>query len=297
MLQREMDSTVNYGAPLVEQKKGFLESFLTTRVKLKLMDKIPVITRKATHSVSDRVLNTVPKKASSWGWLKYLGRLEMPVQIISIVVLGTLLGAAYAVTMQTGDRQLAEGELSVADSVPATQENISQLEQTPEPVVMQVEPELRSQEIQQQETIFQQVTPAITSLEQDAKPIIESEAIELKVRGGAEADLMLSLNASIDNFPKTVESPTNISPKESASNAPAEDVLDSALNKYDQKIIKKLKRKILLVKQETEKYDQSNLRLEGKLELLTVKNRALSNQLRQLDGLSDSLKEHYQIED
>ncbi|MCK5917032.1 MAG: hypothetical protein KAG34_01310 [Cocleimonas sp.] len=367
MLQREMDSTVDYGIPLIEPKKGFLEKLFKTDSKSKLKDKIPTITRKANHSVSDRVLNTVSKKALTWGWLKYLGRLGVPAQVLSIVAFGTLLGAAYAVTMQTGNRQLVEGDLSVG-STSAPQENIALLEQTPAPVVMQVEPELQSQKIER-EAIFQQILPvasleqdvesiieseeiglkekdvtdpsheittqtregqftegelsvadtdsipdlqedallleqkiqkkeaisqqtsSIALLEQDLGSIIESEATEFNVIDVTESNLMLSLNSSIDELQKTVNSPKSLSPEESDSreSAPTE-VITSELNKYDQKRIKELQQQILSVKQKTAKYDQSNLRLEGKLELLTVKNRALSNQLRQLDDLFDSLK-------
>ena len=298
MLQREMDNTADYGVQLVKPKKGFLDKIFKTDKKSKLADKIPVITRKATHRVSDNVLDTVSKKTSTWGELKYLGRLGVPAQIFSIVVLGTLLGAAYAVTMQSGDGQLEERGLSVADNAPISQENILQLEQTPSPVVMQIEPELQPQEIQQQETIFQQIVPEEVFLDQDVELAVESEVTELKVVDRAESDVMLSLNTSIDKFQKTVEFPNSISPKESASSVPAKkDVIDPVLNKHDRKKIKELKKKILSVKQRTERYGQRNLRLEGKLELLTVKNRALSNQLRQLDSLSDSLKERYQIED
>ncbi len=297
MLQREMDNTVDYGVQLVEPKKGFLDKFFKPDKKSKLADKIPVITRKATHRVSDSVLDTVSKKTSTWGG-RYLGRLGVPAQIFSIVVLGTLLGAAYAVTMQSGDRQLAEGGLSVADNAPVPQENVLPLEQTPSPVVMQIEPELQPQEIQQRETIFQQTVPEEVFLEQDVELAVELETTELKVVDRAEPDLMLSLNTSIDKFQKIVESPNSISPKESASSVPAtEEVIAPVLNKYDRKKIKALKQKILSVKQRARRYGQRNLRLEGKLELLTVKNRALSNQLRQLDSLSDSLKERYQIED
>ncbi len=300
MLQREMDNTADYRVQLVEPKKGFLDKFFKTGKKSKLANKIPVITRKATHRVSDSVLDTVSKKTVTWGWLKYLGRLGVPAQIFSIVLLGTLLGAAYAVTMQSGDRQLREGGLSVVDvdNAPASQENILQLKQTPASVVTPTELELQLQKRQQQETISQQTIPEEVFLEQDVELAVESETTELKVVDSVESDLLLSLNTSIDKFQKTVESSSSISPKESASSVPAaEDVIDPALNKYDRKRIKELKQKIRSVKQRTEQYSQRNLRLEGKLELLTVKNRALSNQLRQLDSLSTSLKERYQLGD
>jgi hypothetical protein len=289
MLQREMDSTVNYAVPLVKPKKGFLEELIKTDTQSKLTNKIPVIRRKVTHSVGDRVLDSVSKKASTWGWLKYLGRLGMPAQILSIVAIGTLLGAAYAVTMQTGNRQLVEEGVSVTNNASAPQETVLQLEQIPAPAVMQIEPELQPQEAQQ-ESIFQQLTPEVASLEQDAIPSVESKATEFKVKDTTEVDLLLSLNTTIDNLPKAINPPQTSDSKESTPSVPAGEFIDSALNKYDRKKIKELKQKIFAVRQKTEKYDQRNLRLEGKLELLTVKNRALSEQLRQLDEMSDSLK-------
>ncbi len=298
MLQREMDNTADYGVQRVESKKGFLEKNFKIGKKSKLANKIPIITRKATHHINDSALDAVPKKTVTWGGMKYLGRLGIPAQIFSIVVLGTLLGATYAVTMQSGDRQRGEGGGSVVDNVPIPQENVLQLEQISTPVAMQIEPELQPQEIQQQETISQQIVPEEVFLEQDVGLAVESETTELKKVDSVESDLLLSLNTSIDKFHKIVESPSSIRPKGSASSAPvAKEVTNPALNKYDRKIIKELKQKIRSVKQKAERYGQRNLRLEGKLELLTVKNRALSNQLRQLDSLSDSLKKRYQIED
>jgi hypothetical protein len=344
MLQREMDSTVDYGIPLIEPKKGFLEKHFKLDKKSKRVDKIPVITRKVTDDVSDSMLGTVSKKASMWGWLKYLGRLGVPAQVLSIVTFGTLLGAAYAVTMQTGDRQRAEEDLSVVDSAPALQKNILQFEETLVPV-MQVEPELQPQTIQPQETIFQETASEDAFIEQDVELAVEgeaettefdvvdqaeldsmlllntsidkfqkavepsknissqesvsSESIEFDIVDQAKLDSMLSLNTSIDEFQKAVELPKSIRSKESASRStvPAEEVIDLPFNKYDEERIKVLKKQILSVKQKTEKYNQRNLRLEGKLELFTVKNRALSTQLRQLDSVSGSLKERYQIED
>lgn len=385
MLQREMDSTVDYGIPLIEPKKGFLEKHFKRDKKSKLVDKIPVITRKATDGVRDSVLGTVSKKASTWGWLKYLGRLGVPAQVLSIVAFGTLLGAAYAVTMQTGDRQRTEEDLSVVDGTPALQESVLQFEQT----LVSVESELQPQTIQPSETIFQETASEDTFIEQNAELAVkaETETTEFDVVNQAELDSMLSLNTSIDKFQKTVEPSENINSKESVSSEAKEfdvadqaeldsmlslntsidkfrkaieppkgirskesasletkefdvvdqekldsmlslntsidefqkavelpnsisskesvssseplskEAIDLALNKYDQERIKELKQQILSVKQKTEEYNQRNLRLEGKLELFTVKNRALSTQLRQLDSVSDALKARYQIED
>jgi hypothetical protein len=60
-------------------------------------------------------------------------------------------------------------------------------------------------------------------------------------------------------------------------------------SRYDQKIINDLERQINSLRKKSNYYDVKNIRLMGKVELLTVKNRALSNQLRYLDDLASSL--------
>jgi hypothetical protein len=289
MLQREMDSTVDYAVPLVKPKKSFLEKLINTKAQLRLKNKIPVIRRKVTDGVSDQILDSVSTKASTWGQLRYLGRLGMPAQILSIVVIGTLLGAAYAVTMQTANRQLVEEGGAVVNNISASRGTVSRPEQISALAVMQVEPKLQPQEAQQ-ESIFQQLTPEVASLKQDAIPSVESKATEFTLKNTTEVDLMLSLNATVDNLPKAITPSETISSKESTPGVAAEKFTDSGLNKYDRKRIKELKQKIFAVRQKAEEYDQRNLRLEGKLELLTVKNRALSERLRQLDKINDLLR-------
>ncbi len=87
MLQKEIDSVIDCRIPLVKPKKGFLQKL--TIFKKKLLDKIVIGTQKLLKSRG----------------VKSLARLEVPAQIISVIVLGTLLGAAYAVTMQNGDNR------------------------------------------------------------------------------------------------------------------------------------------------------------------------------------------------
>jgi hypothetical protein len=102
MLQREMDSTVDYGVPLVKPNEGFFQ---------KLLKKVHVT--KKIESVDGSLLRG--------GWLKYVVRLEMPVQIISIIFLGTILGAAYAVTMKNSDRDYTLGDVSALSQQKTTQ--------------------------------------------------------------------------------------------------------------------------------------------------------------------------------
>ena len=84
-----MDSTVDYGIPLVKPKKGFLQ-------------KLRIFKKKLTQKIFSNAKKVIKSKRA-----KSLARLEIPAQIISVIVLGTLLGAAYAVTMQNDDRYIA----------------------------------------------------------------------------------------------------------------------------------------------------------------------------------------------
>jgi len=61
-------------------------------------------------------------------------------------------------------------------------------------------------------------------------------------------------------------------------------------SEYEQKIITDLERQILSLRKKSNYYDRINIRLVGRLELLTLKNRALSNQLCHLDDLAISLR-------
>lgn len=60
-------------------------------------------------------------------------------------------------------------------------------------------------------------------------------------------------------------------------------------SQYERRIIHDLERKISSLKKQSNDYDMKNTQLMGKLELLTVKNRALSNQLCHLEDLAMSL--------
>lgn len=247
MLQREMDSTVDYGVPLVKPKEGFFKK------KLKIVN----VTKKSTNRVSNKMIERVSAKVSTWGWLKSLARLEMPVQIISIIAVGTLLGAAYAVTMKSGDRQL---QYMAGDS-----KTLSEYE--------------FSQTIEMQGSIFQKNTAF-------DNPISKTVAVM------PESERMLSLNSIIDQY---ITSEHTISPKDMFSHTTGADIVapPSIVNEHEQKKIRNLEKQILLIQQKSEKLDLSDLRLKGKLELLVAKNRGLSDQLRHIDNLTSSIKNHY----
>jgi hypothetical protein len=131
MLQREMDSTVDYGIPSVEQKKGFLDKLFKKNVESKLdiesklLDKVPVIKRKPSSNINidDESLGESISKTPKWRGLKPLSRLGIPLQIMSVIAIGTLLGAAYAVTMKSGDQLQPKKELAlIVDIQPVIEE-------------------------------------------------------------------------------------------------------------------------------------------------------------------------------
>ncbi|MCK5896987.1 MAG: hypothetical protein KAG20_09285 [Cocleimonas sp.] len=301
MLQREMDSTVDYGIPLVKPKKGFLEKLFKRDVEARLLENVPVITRKATADpVSDRIFNETTEKTSKKGnWLKYLSRLEMPVQIISVVAIGTLLGAAYAVTMTTGERPSVSNSSINNNIVPVANTSIIPEESisSPETIFSTVVQEESQESQQEAETVFQKVVFDGSTSERDLETLIVSEeTVEQPVTDTLESDLLLAINTSITP-PITVGSTNHIKPKESLGDITTSDVTASQFTEEEQEKINKLKQQIVMVQEKSKKYDLSNVRLKGKLELLTVKNRALSDQLRHLDNLSGSLKKQYKLDE
>ncbi len=241
MLQREMDSTVDYARPLVEPKKGFLEKYF----------EIVGVIKKATNRMIEKTVSRGSYCILNWSCLKSLGRFEIPAQVFSIIVLGTLLGATYAVTMQS------------SDSNNALHHTISS----------------------QQEVLYRSVfQKKVTSANLPSKE--ESSTLE--------SEVVFSL-VSILNPQEKYRISTeveNARSEKTLSSTLKPDVVEPTLTQYEQKRIKALEQQILQVQQKAKKLALSDLRLKGKLELLVIKNKALSAQLSHIDYLRDKIKSY-----
>ncbi len=240
MLQREMDSTVDYARPLVEPKKRFSEKCF----------EIVGMTRTVANKASDKIRGSIRHHIVKWTWFKYLGGFEISAQIFSIIVLGTLLGAAYAVTMQSNDRNTA---------------NIAILSK--------------------QEVLHSSVFP---------KKVISEKTSPKIMPFGIESEIVFSLVSILNPRERYIVSTEveGVTSEEPSSSTLKPDVIEPALSDYEQKKIRALEQQILQVQQQAERLDLSTLRLKGKLELLVVKNRALSDRLRHIDHLGNTIKKH-----
>ena len=242
MLQREMDSTVDYGIPLVKPKKGFFQKLLN----------IINITKKVSTTKNKKVTEAVNNPILKWGWLKFPARLEVPAQIISIIFLGTLLGAAYAVTMQSGDKHYTLGEVGALSQ----QEPSQTVDMGKRPFQKDTTPE----------KLFFKTMPETT----------------------LESELMLSLNSIIDQQSKYMTSEYTNAPKHSTPSTATSNIV----SEYERKKIRDLKKQLSELQQKSSKFDLNNLRLKGKLELLVAKNKTLSNRLRYIDNATHLIKNH-----
>ncbi len=223
-----MDSMVDYARPLVEPKKGFLEKYF----------EIIGVTKQVLNKAKKKIADSISCYILNWSWLKSLGRFEIPAQIFSIIVLGTLLGAAYAVTMQTSDRN------ALYRAMPSQQEVLY-------------------------DSVFQK---KITSENLSSKVVLSILNPQEKY--------MISTEIERDKSEKT------------PSNTLKPDIVAPTLSSYEQKRIRELEQQILQVQQKADRLALSDLRLKGKLELLVVKNRALSDRLSHIDYLTDRIKSY-----
>ena len=297
MLQRKMDSSVDYGTPLVVAKTGWFQKIFDHEV---ITEKIPVITSK------------VPDQSKLWSKLKYLASIETPIRVAGVVILGTLLGAAYAVTTQSGDKQ--SEELSVpaletqgvapqelAEEVPTTNEHSTSSSDIllndnetsihtalEESEISNVLTELNfSQAITTAENTNNKITLALKSPEINQEEAKESSLKLLSTKKGFKITHPKGLSSS----KKVIDEATYtaiVIPKELIP-----DVVEDSnvgLSKYEQQRIMELEKKLALAQKKLDKFDMENLKLQGKFETLVVKNRALSDQLRHIDTVTTELK-------
>lgn len=298
MLQRKMDSSADYGTPLVVTQKGWFQNFFDNK---KITEKIPVISSK----VSD--------KNEFWNKLKYLINIETPIRIIGFVVLGTLIGAAYAVTIKNDN----SSPVKVTVSTPDTQEVIAQELMTASTSIAK-ESSTSSLDFSSNNN----ETSIITALKE---PEIDAVINEFSFPEGTESEgndrvtLALKSPAINQNEAKTTPSfklvsadrsfkitqpkTFNVSkkvideatytsiiiPKELIPDV-VESKTEAGLSKQEQKRIKELEKKLALAKKKLESFDLENLKLQGKFETLVVKNRALSDQLRHIDTVTTELR-------
>ncbi len=235
-----MDSTVDYARPLVEPKKGFLERYF----------EIIGVTKKAINKASKKITKSMSCYILNWSWLKSLGRFEIPAQIFSIIVLGTLLGAAYAVTMQTSDRN------ALYRAMPSQQEVLY-------------------------DSVFQKKITSENLSSKVVPSMLDSETVfSLASILNPQEKYMISTEIERDKSEKT------------PSNTLKPDIVAPTLSSYEQKRIRELEQQILQVQQKADRLALSDLRLKGKLELLVVKNRALSDRLSHIDYLTDRIKSY-----
>ena len=235
-----MDSTVDYARPLVEPKKGFLEKYF----------EIIGVTKQVLNKAKKKIADSISCYILNWSWLKSLGRFEIPAQIFSIIVLGTLLGAAYAVTMQSSDRN------ALYRAMPSQQEVLY-------------------------DSVFQ-------------KKITSENLSSEVVPSMSEAEIVFSLVSILNPQEKYMISTDieNGRSEKTASSMLKPDIVEPVLTQYEQKRIRELEQQILQVQQKAEKLALNDLRLKGKLELLVVKNRALSVRLSHIDYLTDRIKSY-----
>lgn len=302
MLQRKTDSSANYGTPLVVSKKGWFRKFFDHK---KIAEKIPVITSK------------VPDQNEIWSKLKYLARIEAPIRIVGVVVLGTLLGAAYAVTIKNGDKQsIKEPVSSIISQEVVTQELTTESVMpivhglsTPSENILSNENEtssltpttLKEAEISDvmNEFSFSQVT---TIPEVNDKVILTLKSPEIN-QDEIKVASAFKLVSTEKSFKITHPKGFNASKRDidettyTAIVIPEElipDVLEeeAGLSEYEQQRIMELEKKLALAQKKLDKFDMENLKLQGKFETLVVKNRALSDQLRHIDTVTTELKSH-----
>jgi len=262
MLQRKMDRLADYGTPLVLAKKGWIQKFLNRN---KNEDKIPVIS------------SAIVKQSNLWKKLKYIARIETPLRIVGVVILGTLLGAAYAVTVQSGNKQITATPIVATDQQEVATENI----------VIQKELTDTTQSFSGFQATLPQDSENISIALKGVAPEVEEEAVMFTL---SSPDKSLKVI-----YPKESPSSENDTAESIYSNIViperlVPDVAEAALSEYEQKIIMELEKKLSIVQLKLEKIDMSNLRLQGKFETLVVKNRALSDQLRHIDTVTESLK-------
>lgn len=327
MLQREMDSTVDYGRPSVEQKKGFLDKLFKKNIESKLLDQVPVITRKPSSKTSTdgELLGRSISKTPNWDGLKPLSRLGIPIQIMSVVVIGTLLGAAYAVTMKSGSQLQPKKELALIVDTQLVVEEQNFPEEARLPVLDQLE-DLKVvaevAEVAQLATVEERHFPEEASLpvleQLEAPKIAETDVLQQQEAGSQsaifdETSLLQDLNGVTPSVEPVVVAPKepeiktspeldvllslnisigqlSIEPKETSVEQTTVEVVDSSeIVTYEQKKIEALQQKILSIKKKSKKYDQDNLNLKAKLALFTTKNKMLSEQFRHLEKLSDTL--------
>ena len=238
MLQREMDSTVDYAIPLVKPKKGFFHKSI----------KIIKITKKTIKKRTKKRIVRILKR-NNW---KYFSRLEIPVQIMSILAFGTLLGAAYAVTMKNADHG-DKHSASIADFPRQEAPFVSVF--------------------QKKELPKNTSSSAILSIVNSDVVFSLNSFIDQQEKTRDSVDLVTSENIPSDDT-------ITIKPE----------IVEPVLSAYDQKKIKDLERQILLVQQKSAVFDLSDLGLKKKLDLLIVKNRELSSSLYRIDNLISTIE-------
>ena len=305
MLQREMDSSVDYGTPLVVSKKGWFQKVFDHK---KITESIPVINSK------------VPDENEFWSKLKYLAHIETPIRIVGVVVLGTLLGAAYAVTLQSSDKQ-REVSVSALD----TQETTAQesVEKSVMPTIVtetshlssdillnendvSINEALKAPEIKDRidEFNFSQVlTISEDSEDSNHKGGVTLKSPEINQKDvqiapafklvSTEKSFKITHPKGFDSSKKTIDESAYtaiVIPKELIPDVAEES--ERGLSEYEQQKISELERKLALAQEKLDKFDRANLKLQGKFEILVVKNRALSNQLRHIDTVTTELKQN-----
>ncbi len=290
MLQRKMDSSVDYGTPLVISNKGWMHNFLNRKEKT---DNIPVINSRVSNNVG------------FWDKLKYTSRIDISIQIIGVILLGTLLGAAYAVTTQGWGKQEA-GKVST----PA-----ASTEQKIENNLSESFAELSDSSPNNDDIAFT-VSPIKEEISDELLASLDLLSPEIKAKVNSPKVLSSSIN-ELNNISKDAKTIVISTPNKSfkitqveTMNEPSEKLDESVysniiipkrfipkaakkentLSEDEKKAILELERKLALTQKKIKNLDQENLRLQGKFETLIVKNRALSEQLRSIDDASAKLK-------
>ena len=292
MLQRKMDSSVDYGTPLVISERGWLHNFLNRKEKA---DNIPVINSKVSNQ--DRF----------WGKLKYTSRIDTSIQIIGIIILGTLLGAAYAVTTQGWGKQEIKKVNTIATS--STEQKIENdlsepstelSDTTPDDIAFTISPvkeeisddllaslDLLVPEIKTEINSPKVISPSNDKLNNVSKDTKEAKTIVISTPNKSFRITQVEpMNKPSEKLDESVYS-NIIIPKKFIPKVVEK---ESTLSERERKIILKLERKLALTQKKIKNIDKENLRLQGKFETLIVKNRALSEQLRSIDDVSAKLK-------